>query len=72
MGHEPAESGGRGRGQKRAEAADWGGIIELLSGPDGPSEENGYNLCGSNLIATVIFLSGAQQYCQRELQADSI
>lgn len=72
MGREPAESGGRGRGRKRAEAADWGGIIEFLNRADGPSEENGYNLCGSNLIASVIFLSRAQQYCQRELQADSI
>lgn len=46
--------------------------MELLNRADSPREENGYNLCGSNLIASVIFLSRAQQYCQRELQADSI
>lgn len=72
VGHEPTNCGGRGRGRKRAEAADWGRIMELLNRAGGPREENGYNLCGSNLIASVIFLSRAQQYCQRELQADSI
>lgn len=72
MGHELSERGGRGRRQKRAEATDRGGIMELLNRADGPSEENGYNLYCSNLIASVIFFSRAQQYCQRELRADSI
>jgi hypothetical protein len=29
--------------------------MELLNRAEGPSEENGYNLYGSNLIASVIF-----------------